>query len=195
MSQVPPRVPSALGTPAEIRWRRLDGLGDDACRLVDEAFGWRLDGHAEFSQGGVSTRLRYTLSCDRHWVSRAGSVSGWIGSRRVDYTVVRSGAGEWRLNANQQQIDGSCMDLDLGSTPATNLTQLRRLTLAVGDAADVPVAWLDVTSGTLTVLDQHYARISSDTYRYEAPRFKYSGLLRVRPDGFVVDYPGLWTAE
>ena len=89
----------------------------------------------------------------------------------------------------------ACVDLDLGFTPATNVLQLRRVALAVGDAADVSVAWLDVPSGTLEELTQRYERRTATTYAYEAPRFGYSAELEIAESGFARSYPGLWIAE
>jgi uncharacterized protein len=88
-----------------------------------------------------------------------------------------------------------CVDLDLGFTPATNLFQLRRIALAVGQAADVPVAWLDVPVGTLDRLHQRYERRTAETYWYEAARFDYFALLQVSAVGFVEKYPTLWEAD
>jgi hypothetical protein len=66
--------------------------------------------------------------------------------------------------------------------------------LEIGQAADVPVAWLDATAGTLDVLHQRYQRRAADLYWYEAPRFDYAALLEVNAAGFVKKYPGLWEA-
>lgn len=87
------------------------------------------------------------------------------------------------------------LDVDFGFTPATNLTQLRRIALRIGQSADVPVAWLDVAAGTLDVLHQRYERRSDTAYRYEAPRFDFTTTLDVRPSGFIERYPPLWEAE
>ena len=64
-----------------------------------------------------------------------------------------------------------------------------------GQTVEAPSAWLDVTTGTLEVLQQRYERRSEYTYWYEAPRFQYAALLEVAPVGFVLRYPGLWEAE
>ena len=88
-----------------------------------------------------------------------------------------------------------CLDLDLGFTPATNLTQLRRVALPVGTGADIPVAWLDVPAGRLERLDQRYERRTVEGYWYAAPRFDYAALLQVSALGFVEQYPGLWAIE
>lgn len=150
-----------------ILWRRLDTPGHDACRLEQRAGGWTLDGVAVFSENGAPARLTYRVACDPAWRTEHGEVRGWVGEQAVD----------------------------LGFTPATNLLQIRRIALAKGQGADVPVAWLDVPAGTLALLAQRYERRSGTTYWYEAPRFEYAGLLEVDAAGFIQRYPGLWQAE
>jgi uncharacterized protein len=182
-------------TAIAILWRRLDTPGHDACRLAETDGEWQLDGTAVFLQEGVPARLAYQLACDRSWRTRHGEVRGWLGVRPVHFTVVRTAAGVWTLNGTGVTGLETCVDLDLGFTPATNLAQLRRLALAEGEAADVPVAWLDVTAGPLSLLPQRYERRTATSYWYEAPRFDYAELLEVTPAGFIRKYPGLWEAE
>ncbi len=188
-------------------WRRLDAPGHDACRLAQRPDGWQLDGVAVFQHEGSPATLAYQVRCDGEWRTRSGFVRGWIGLRAIDVQFEREHLGAWRLNGDviqdREREPGltravplsSCVDLDFGFTPATNLTQLRRVALDVGQAADVPVAWFDVTEGTLSVLLQRYERRGDDTYWYEAPRFEYSALLRVNAAGFVEKYPNLWKGE
>ena len=90
---------------------------------------------------------------------------------------------------------GDCIDLDFGFTPATNLLQLRRLSLVQGQAVNNPVAWLDVFAGTLEILNQRYERRTEAAYWYEGAKFEYTAMLEVTPAGFIHSYPGLWEAE
>lgn len=176
-------------------WRRLDSPGHDACRLEETSAGWQLEGTAVFRHNGGPAQLVYRVTCDPAWRTRNGEVHGWLGAQAVGFSTARTAAGVWTLNEAVLSGLGNCVDLDLGFTPATNLLQLRRIELAIGHAADVPVAWLDVSAGTLAVLPQRYERRSETTYWYEAPRFDYAALLEVTPAGFVRRYPGLWEAE
>jgi hypothetical protein len=178
-----------------ILWRRLDAPGHDACRLEETGDGWRLDGTAVFRHDGAIARLDYRVAMGRHWRARWGSVHGWIGERTVELDVERTAEGLWRLDGSAVPGLEHCVDLDFGFTPATNLSQLRRIALAVGDHADVPVAWLDAPAGTLDVLEQRYERRSAEEYQYDAPRFGYSAVLAIAPSGFARRYPGLWEAE
>lgn len=175
-------------------WRRLDVPGHDSCRLVASATGWRLRGTAVFRHEAGPAQLRYEVRAGRDWRTREGRVEGWVGLRPVRVRVRRLASG-WEVNGAAVGRGGECVDLDFGFTPATNVLPLRRVALEVGQAASVPVAWLDVPSATLDVLAQRYERRTAASYWYEAPRFQYAALLEVSPAGFALRYPGLWAAE
>lgn len=175
-------------------WRRLDAPGHDACRLVRQADGWRLEGTAVFRLGARPARLDYRITCDASWRTVRGEIHGWLAGDPVRHEVERSG-GIWTLDGRPQPDVERHVDLDLGFTPATNLLQLRRIALAVGEGADVPVAWLDVEGETLAALPQHYERRSETTYWYESPSAGYRALLEVDAAGFIRRYPGLWEAD
>jgi uncharacterized protein len=178
-----------------ILWRRLDAVGHDACRLVQRDGAWRLEGTAIFRHEGVPACLAYRVDADSEWRTLEGVVRGWVGTRPLDFRVTRTPTGVWSLDGRVVPGLDGCVDLDLGFTPATNLLQLRRVALEVGQDADIPVAWLDVPEGTLTRLPQRYERRSGEVYWYEAPRFDYFALLQVSAAGFVERYPTLWEAE
>ena len=180
---------------ASILWRRLDAPGHDASRLHQNAGGWRLEGTAVFRHENGPARLAYHVACDLAWHAQQGHVQGWLGADAVEFHIVRTNAGVWTLNGAVVADVGNCVDLDFGFTPATNLPQLRRLALKVGQAADAPAAWLDVSAGTLALLPQRYERRTETTYWYEAPSVQYAALLEVAPTGFIRRYPGLWEAE
>ena len=180
---------------ATVRWRRLDVPGHDACRLVEDADGWRVEGTASFGEGAGAARLDYVVDCDAAWRTLRGAVRGRLGERVVHVHVERTAEGHWMLDGRLRPGLEPYVDLDLAFTPATNLLQLRRIALAVGEGADVPVAWLDPEQGTFEPLPQRYERRSETTYWYESPTAGYRALLEVGEAGFVRRYPGLWEAE
>jgi hypothetical protein len=107
-----------------ILWRRLDGPGHDACRLVAAQRGWRLEGTAVFRDAGDVACLNYWVSCDSSWRTEEAEVIGWLGSTRLHLRVNARGLGDWTLNGRTVAEPAGCVDLDLGFTPATNPLQL-----------------------------------------------------------------------
>jgi hypothetical protein len=176
-------------------WRRLDVPGHDACRLDEVDDGWLLQGAAVFRLDGAAARLDYFVNCDRAWHTRSASVEGWVGAQPIAITIARDTDGGWLLDDVPVPGLDDCIDVDFGFTPATNLIQLRRVALGVGEAASVPVAWLDVPANTLERLEQRYQRLTDATYDYESPRFSYHAVLETTPEGFARRYPNLWEME
>lgn len=147
-----------------VLWKRLDVRGHDACRVG----GFHLEGTAVFLSPDGPARLHYEVMCNDAWESQWGRVRGFAGARAIDLFITRNDAA-WTLNGAAVAGLESCVDLDYGFTPATNSIALRRLSLAVGESADAPAAWLDDASFTLVFLPQRYTRRMENTYWYESP--------------------------
>jgi uncharacterized protein len=178
-----------------VLWRRLDVPGHDACRFTLDSAEWTIEGTAVFLHEGAPTWLAYTLMGDGQWRTRRGHINGIVGSRVVDVAIERAINGTWRVDGQVAPGLEPYVHLDFGFTPATNFPHLRRLALAAGQAADLPVAWLDVPPCELRVLRQRYERRSASTYWYDAPDVGYAALLELTPDGLISRYPGLWELE
>lgn len=172
-------------------WRRLDITGRDTARLIESDGGWRLEGRATFDHHGDEAHLDYALTLDADWHTRKGIVTGWIGQRSIE-RIILNDQGGWTIDGRQVNGLGHCLDLDYGFTPATNLPQIRRLNLEIGQSADFTVAWLDDEAASMTELPQFYERIGEHTYRYTSPSTGYHAVLEIAPNGFVRVYPGLW---
>jgi hypothetical protein len=180
---------------ASILWRHLEASGRDACDLWRHANGWSVTGTSIFRERVDITHLRYAVSCDAGWRTVRGQIQGSVNERVVDLDVTTDEQHRWWVNGRAEPAVEGCIDLDLNFTPATNLIQLRRLALAVGGRANAPAAWFSVPEFSLQPLPQTYRRASVPCYDYAAPSVGYSGLLQVHELGFVLEYPGLWTAE
>lgn len=189
---------------ASILWRRLDLEGHDACRLsetgplsetgrLSQSNGGRsLRGQALFVQDGKPCCLAYEVTCDAGWHARSARVDGFLGTQDLHYAIERLADGGWTLNGERQEEVGGLIDVDLGFTPATNLLAIRRFDLEIGMATSAPAAYLTFPELRLVRLEQTYRRLDEARYAYAAPMFGYDEILEVSPDGFVVDYPGLW---
>jgi hypothetical protein len=175
-------------------WRRLDMPGHDAALLTRSDSGWSLHGTAIFKHQDGPACINYLVDVDASWRTRRGRVQGFLAGRSLDHLISRQSDG-WRLNGALVRGLEHLWDIDYGFTPATNLLQLRRIAISPGQAADVPVAWFDLDSATLTELPQRYERLSETTYRYQAPTVPYQGMLELSQNGFVKTYPQLWEME
>lgn len=181
--------------------------GHDACGLWASDNGWRLKGTAVFCLDAQPCHLRYEVDCDEFWRARSASVTGWIGRNAADLAIATLPGQRWSLNGAEQSRVAGCVDVDLGFTPATNLIQLRRLALGVGDSADAPAAYLRLDTAdapavwrrapdlVLERLEQQYQRAGPNTYDYQSPSVGYAAPLEVTDIGFVIRYPGLWELE
>jgi hypothetical protein len=147
---------------------------------------------------GAPTALEYVVHADREWKTTEARVLGWRGREPVDLRLRRDSFGAWTLNDVICPAVEGCVELDLSFTPATNLLPLRRLTPAVGQSAEVRSAWLEWPEVRLTPLVQRYFRVSETEYEYESdlPGGElFRSTLRVQPEGWVLDYAGLWRVE
>ena len=178
-----------------ILWRRLDAPGYDACALFALIEGWRLAGTAVFALDEIPCHLSYEVLCDGLWRTRSATVRGWIGRHAVELLIDTPSPRRWSFNGSVQDDLEGLTDVDLGFTPATNLIQLRRLDLEIGEGVDAPVVYLEFPELALGRLDHRYDRRTQSTYDYAAPRFDYAATLEVSDVGFVTRYPGLWDLE
>jgi len=178
-----------------ILWRGLVLAGHEACRLFSLNSEWHLEGTAVFSHEQRACQLDYQIVCDATWHTLFAKVAGWLSTTVVDIQIRTDPSGHWWLNEVEQSDVMDCIDIDLNFSPSTNLLPIRRLGLAVGEAAQIQAAWLRFPSFKLEPLPQRYHRLNEYTYRYESAGGQFVAELKVNHSGFVIDYPGIWQAE
>ena len=178
-----------------ILWRGLVFPGHESCSLFSRDSEWHLRGTAVFSYEKQPCRLEYQIICSAVWHTLSTRVEGWLDSMFVDMRIKTDSRERWWLNeVEQPQVEG-CTDVDLNFSPSTNLLPIRRLGLAVGEAAELKAAWLRFPSFRLEPLPQVYRRLDENTYRYESAGGQFVAELKVNPSGFVIEYPGIWLME
>lgn len=178
-----------------ILWRRLDLPGHEIGRVVFKDDRWQLAGTAVFGHERGPCRLDYIVVCDSGWRTKSAHVGGLIGDREIDLDISVDRKQRWRVNGTECPAVAGCIDLDLGFSPSTNLFPIRRLSLKVGEEAEVEAAWLPFPSLSFEVLPQVYRREGERTYRYESGGGTFVRVLEVNAVGLVTSYPGLWKAE
>lgn len=178
-----------------ILWRRLDVPGHEFCSIENSGPGWVLAGTAVFSFEKKPCMLEYQVCCGADWQTRSADVEGRIDARAIRLSVAVDAAGRWTLNGAECPSVSDCTDIDLGFSPSTNLLPIRRLSLAVGESAEVRAAWLPFPALDLEPLPQTYVRVGEKSYRYESRDGAFVRTLDVNERGLVTKYPGLWESE
>jgi len=143
-----------------ILWQGFVFPGHEACRLFSRSSQWNLEGTAVFSFEGQPCRLAYRIVCDPTWRTLSAEVEGWVGKSTVHVVINTDAAQHWWLNGVEQPDLEGYTDIDLNFSPSTNTLPIRRLNLAIGDAAEVKAAWLRFPSFKLELLSQQYRRLA-----------------------------------
>lgn len=128
--------------------------------------------------------------------------SGWR-TRFVSVVEAQTGASvELRVSADGTWTDcegrilhhlAAAVDVDISATPLSNTLPVRRLALEVGESADIVTAYVEVPGLRVVADPQRYTRLLPAVYRYESLDSDFQRDVVVDEDGFVLDYPGLFT--
>jgi len=178
-----------------ILWRAIAWPGHEACSLYRVNYEWRLEGTAVFLHEGKTCRLSYLIACDATWRTRSEVVSGWSRGEDVNLELSVDAHRRWQVNGVAKPAVEGCVDLDLNFSPSTNLLPIKRLSLEVGQQAEVKAAWLRFPSFELEPLSQVYERLGEFKYRYSSGGGVFVAELTVNEVGFVTVYPKLWEVE
>jgi len=170
---------------AAVQWPGLEYLIAHA-----EADGIRAESQLIMAEQGPA-RVRYELDCDASWRFRELSigVTGPAGERAL--TISAADGGRWVVNGEHRADLDECTEIDINVTPLTNTLPVRRLAWSPGQAADLAVAYVSVPELTVRPVRQRYTMLAAGLFRYESGSFRAD--LPVDEDGFVLDYPGIWT--
>jgi uncharacterized protein len=169
-------------------WRQRDAL--DGFEVVFPG-AERIEGHATAVEAGEAWAVRYAIALDSRWRTRSAQVAARSTKGAHALTLEADGAGRWRIDgAPAPHLDG-CLDVDLEASALTNAFPVRRLALAVGEAADAPAAYVRALNLRVERLEQHYVRVGEREYDYTAPAFDFAARLVYDEFGLVLEYPGI----
>ena len=172
------------------RWRRLDrpaleDFEDDGRAFrgrvqVDEAVPWSVE---------------YRVAFDGGWGTLGTEVSVQRAGHSRELRLQREPSGLWLADDCEVEECRGALDVDLGVTPSTNTSAIRRLRLAVGASAELTAAWVRFPDLVVQPLLQRYTRLGERTYLYESLRdgvVVFHARLEVDGTGLVERYEGLF---
>lgn len=178
---------------AQWRWDWLPelGAGHEDFSYAFRAGSHVLSGMVSAILDGVAIEGGYVVEADDTWRTRRVAVDLASPARKLELRA--NGAGRWSDGAGVwiPALDG-CLDIDISLTPATNTLPIRRLDLAIGQAAEIKVAYVLAPELRLRTGRQVYARLGEKLWRFQAPDSGFTAELTVDGEGFVLDYPPLF---
>jgi hypothetical protein len=175
-----------------ILWHCSSLASSEHASLTEEN-GLRLRGIAVLPLGDDPCHIDYVVLCDQAWVPTSCSVRVTVSMQVRSIELRRDELGYWELNGSAAPHLKGCSDIDLGWTPATNTIPIRRLSLEVGDTANIVAAWVRFPELDVIANHQHYTRIAPERWRYRSGEYDYE--LITDESGLVLQYGNdLWKA-
>ncbi|HEY1335558.1 MAG TPA: putative glycolipid-binding domain-containing protein [Myxococcaceae bacterium] len=172
------------------RWRRLDLPAIEEFEEDGRTFRGRVQ-----VDEIVPWSVAYSISFDAQWVTLGTEVSVQRAGHARQLQLQREPSGRWLGDDCEVEPCRGTLDVDLGVTPSTNTSAIRRLGLAVGASAELTATWVRFPDLTVQPLPQRYTRLADRTYLYESLRdgvVVFHARLEVDGTGLVERYEGLF---
>ena len=186
-----------------IVWSRLDEPGMEHLHFIEGPHGFTANGLILAVKENVPYRIRYNVSCDISWHVREVRVE--LLDRHASEVHLKSdGKGHWTTGSHERvELLEGCIDVDISATPFTNTIAIQRLGLAVGEVAEIAVAYIHVPTMQVTAVKQRYTYVESNDdgehYQYAGYPSGYQAELVVDRNKLVIAYPELfmrvWSSE
>jgi uncharacterized protein len=157
--------------------------------------GCRIEGTTAAVEDGQTWVVEYSISLDPTGCTRNAHVVSRSHAGSRSEVLETDGAGRWTVNGQAASGLDGCLDVDLESSAVTNALPVRRMSLATGQRAEAPAAYVRAIDLSVERLDQTYERVTDDgprsCYDYTAPAFEFSCRLVYDESGLVIEYPGI----
>ena len=177
-----------------LRWRPVEGRGLEHLEFGPEEDELVARGVVIGEREGRGYGVDYTIVCDEAFQVRELHLGTAGGAALLLFS---DGAGAWRNHDDRPlpEFDG-CIDVDLAGSPFTNTLPIRRLDWEAlpGGRAEITTLYVPFDSFAPTTDRQIYTRLGPRQFLYEAADGSFSAEIAIDEDGFVTDYPGLFTS-
>jgi len=174
-------------------WRRIaDDRSFEECAIAALPDGFGIAGRIIAAHDSEPLTAAYDIRCDRDWSTRTVSIEQMLGHERRRLQLAHSAKGWLVDGVSDVRLDG-CAEPDLGLTPSTNALAIRRLNLAVGQAAQIACAWVKFPALTIEPALQRYERLGETEFRYTNVGSGFTAILAVDELALPVSYQGIWT--
>jgi uncharacterized protein len=141
---------------------------------------------------GKIYRVEYLIRLNESWETCYCCVKSQLNDE-IKKLEVEKDQNRWSLNGKYVDNFDGCTDVDIPLTPFTNSLPINRLKLSLGQEENIDIIYIDVLADSIKRVKQKYRRISSGVYKYENIPNDFEAEIKVDNEGFVVEYPQLFT--
>ena len=170
----------------------MDQRSFEECTISALPDGFNLAGRIIAAHEDEPLVIAYEIRCAADWSAQTIAIDQVLGNTPRRLQLARTGDGWLVDGAPDARLDG-CAEPDLGLTPSTNALAIRRLDLAIGQAATIACAWVKFPALSVEPALQRYERLGERDYRYTNVASGFTALVTVDELMLPVSYEGIWT--
>lgn len=177
-----------------ILWYGLQNDTDEHCAVnyLDDVIMVRseIEGWAQ----GIPVYADYTLKLDLQWNVQEFAINFHVRDTQHHYKFLRDGDGNWTDASGKSYPEfKGCSFIDISLTPFTNSLPINGLFLPHGESSDFDLVYIDIVANEIRKEHQKYTKAGHHNYHFENADASFTADLKVDDDGFVTEYPGLFT--
>jgi uncharacterized protein len=138
-------------------------------------------------------RVEYHIKTDPDWETQFVQITSRHSNNEQKFHLHSDGRGNWFSEGKSVSRFKGCTDVDIAITPFTNTLPINRLQLDKNETHKVRVIYFDLLEQEVRPVNQQYTRLDDLQYHYENIPNDFETDITVDENGFVVDYPSLFT--
>lgn len=145
------------------------------------------------SYRGIIYRVDYHLKANPDWETQFIQIISRHSNSEQKFRLHRFGKEHWVSEGQIIHIFDGCTEPDIAVTPFTNSLPINRLKCGKEETSHVKVIYFDLLEKQVRPVQQLYRRLNEKQYHYENIPNDFEADITVDENGFVVDYPPLFT--
>ncbi|RWZ60556.1 hypothetical protein EQV77_04470 [Halobacillus fulvus] len=176
----------------KVVWVNEESAGSEYIEVVKTHHGIEANGNIILTTEKDAFKIDYHMLLDSDWKVKRLEVNQ---GKASSFTLHSNGKGTWCSSLREEWDTEGIIDLDLSITPFSNSLPINRFKWKPHHSRRLHVLFIDGLSLDIRVREQVYTYLGRNefgrqfNYRCE----DYETVLTVDEDGFVTDYPGVFS--
>jgi hypothetical protein len=174
-------------------WTGLENATFEHCTIIRSPGNILVQSKIEGAVNNVHTVVEYELRLTNAWIVYDAELKVNLADQEQSVKLIHNKSGEWS-DGELHILPGleDCMDIDISVTPFTNTLPVKRLCFKPGESRELKMVYIDLPSFELKMSRQRYTWLGNNRFIYEGIDTGYRNEITFNPEGFVIQYPGLF---